>query len=230
MRSYSSLLGHLLGSHRDVRGYYEHHVSYRDETDLAELRRRLVGTSHRRPRRRPRYVFDKLLHDEYVVSDEVLQRPDVVALLSVREPRSTVRSIVAMWQREQVDAGLDDAVEHLITRYRTIGDLAVRCPRPAALFADSLVDETASTLVALQRFLDLRSPITRTYRVFEHTGRPGFGDPGESISSGVVEARHAAAPIAVDQESEQRLVEAYRRVAAALEAHCPTVIGRPIEM
>ena len=42
MRSYSSLLCHILGSHPQINGYCETHVKYRSRFDLLRLRSRVV--------------------------------------------------------------------------------------------------------------------------------------------------------------------------------------------
>src|SRR5258707_13269189 len=62
MRSYSSVLSHVLGSHPQINGYCETHTKYRTYFDLWKLHRRgrkLTGEAATRD-----YVLDKML-DEY---------------------------------------------------------------------------------------------------------------------------------------------------------------------
>ncbi|MCK5663710.1 MAG: hypothetical protein KAI17_09495 [Thiotrichaceae bacterium] len=63
MPAFSSLIGHILGSHPEINGYYEMHISYQNNCDLfpqeklyKELKSLKVG-SH--------FLFDKLLHNAY---------------------------------------------------------------------------------------------------------------------------------------------------------------------
>jgi len=65
MRAFTSLAGHILGSHPQINGYYEMHISYEDASALdrqLEMFRQgdvLKANS--------RYLFDKLLHNDYVL-------------------------------------------------------------------------------------------------------------------------------------------------------------------
>ena len=61
MRSYSSLLCHILGSHPQVDGYCETHIKYRTWLDLLRLRSRVVQLTGEPLR--GRYILDKVLHN-----------------------------------------------------------------------------------------------------------------------------------------------------------------------
>ena len=118
MRSYSSVLCHVLGSHPEIAGYAEMHLPYRNVLDLLRLRSRvfrslgcvLPG----------RFVLDKVLHDEYVVAPSILRREDVNAIVVVRRPAESIRSVLAMGERipsvgwySDVDAVVDYYVKRL---------------------------------------------------------------------------------------------------------------------
>jgi hypothetical protein len=68
MRAFTSLAGHILGSHPQINGYYEMHISYDDasalDRQLEVFRRGDV------PKADSRYLFDKLLHNDYVLKPE----------------------------------------------------------------------------------------------------------------------------------------------------------------
>jgi hypothetical protein len=49
---------------------------------------------------------------------------------------------------------------------------------------DALVDHVEPTLAQLQRFLGLQTGLSRSYRIFDFTGKRG--DPGPNIRQGVV--------------------------------------------
>ena len=86
MRSYSTLLGHLIGSHPQVTGYAEQHRSYRSFVDLTELRYGIWKLSDYEVK--GDYLFDKILHNKHIISDDVLERRDVLPIYGIREPIS----------------------------------------------------------------------------------------------------------------------------------------------
>ena len=93
MRSYSSLLCHILGSHPQIDGYCETHVKYRTRFDLLRLRSRVVKLTGE-----PlsgRYVLDKVLHN-YPLASSILRSPNTLSIVLVRRPVPTVQSIVNM--------------------------------------------------------------------------------------------------------------------------------------
>src|SRR5262245_8745309 len=89
MRSYSSLLSHVLGSHPEIDGYCETHLRYRWGLDLWHLRRkvqRLTGEPLR-----GRYVLDKILHD-YPIARGILASQHTRAVFLLREPADVIQS------------------------------------------------------------------------------------------------------------------------------------------
>ena len=93
MRSYSSVLSHILGSHPQISGYCETHTKYRTWFDLWKLRwrvRKLTGEALRGD-----YVLDKVLHD-YPMARSILDSSSTRAIVLIRRPRETVRSIIEM--------------------------------------------------------------------------------------------------------------------------------------
>ena len=93
MRSYSSLLCHILGSHPQIDGYCETHIKYRTWFDLLRLRSRVVKLTGERLR--GRYVLDKVLHN-YPLASSILRSPNTLGIVLVRRPQPTVQSIVNM--------------------------------------------------------------------------------------------------------------------------------------
>ncbi|HEX7971345.1 MAG TPA: hypothetical protein VF501_03895 [Thiobacillus sp.] len=68
MRAYTSLAGHILGSHPQINGYYEMHLSYED---AAALDRQLETYKQGEVlKENSRYLFDKLLHNDYLLLPE----------------------------------------------------------------------------------------------------------------------------------------------------------------
>src|SRR5574340_1155650 len=98
MRAYTSLAGHILGSHPQINGYYEMHLSYEDATALRrQMEVYLQGDALKA---NSRYLFDKLLHNDYVLRPEQLGLADVRILVSLAGPEHTIRSIVHLFRQK----------------------------------------------------------------------------------------------------------------------------------
>jgi hypothetical protein len=188
MRSYSSLLCHILGSHPQIAGYAEMHQSYRNRLDLRRLRvrvfRSLGGVLD------GRFVLDKILHNEYTVSDSVLNHPAVHPIFLVRRPGPSLTSIVEMGRRLPDVGWYSDRVA--VTNYyesclEELTRLAGSVDRSFLFIrAEDVVDDTARAFQLLCSFLGLEQPLEESYSLFKHTGESGWGDDSTTIREGVI--------------------------------------------
>ena len=195
MRSYSSVLGHVLGSHPQIDGYCETHLRYRFSFDLLRLKwrvRRLTGEPLR-----GRYVLDKILHN-YPVTTSILESPGTRAIFLLRQPVDVVQSIVHMGRHLDINdrnSNVAKATTYYVERLSQLTRLArVFGKRAAFVESEALVTRTDETLGFLQHFLALNSPLERRYRSFSKTGKPGYGDPSEMIHSGEITRRDGERP------------------------------------
>jgi hypothetical protein len=223
MRSYSSLLCHILGSHPQVDGYCETHVKYRRRLDLLRLRSRVVKLTGEPLR--GRYVLDKMLHN-YPLASSIVRSPRTLAIVLVRRPVPTVQSIVNMglhygaiaWHRD-----LDTVVRYYEERLGMLARLAGEL-RGRFMFieAETLLSRTGDVLQNIARLLELNEPLRSDYRRFAHTGEGGFGDPGETIVTGRVSnvAREQRTPVMVPPALTARLEMAYTTCMASLRDRC----------
>lgn len=183
MRSYSSLLCHLLGSHPEIDGYAEMHRSYRRHSDLLRLKahafRSLEGDFG------GRFVLDKLLHDRYTVSHSLLDSGSVYPIFLVRNPADSVRSILRMGTTIQSVAWYSDprlVAEYYETRVSHLAEIARTLERPWLFVrSEELVDATRACLDSIASFLGLRTPLDESYSLFKNTGREGWGDYSDVI-------------------------------------------------
>lgn len=222
MRSYSSLLCHILGSHPEIDGYCETHIKYRWYFDLFKLRRRVVKLTGE-----PlsgRYVLDKVLHD-YPLAHSILRSSSARGIVLLRRPQATVRSIMNMGRRYSDIAWYRDV--HAVARYyearlAALERLAERMPgRVVLLEAESLLSDTAAVLDRLVRFLQLGEPLRSSYRRFSHTGEAGYGDPSTTIARGQIAASgQSGADMVVPETVLTRLEHAYSVRTAALRERC----------
>ncbi len=220
MRSYSSLLCHILGSHPEIDGYCETHIKYRWYFDLVRLRRRVIALTGEPLR--GRYVLDKVLHD-YPLARSILHSSTARGIVLLRRPKATVRSIMNMgmrysnvsWYRD-----VDAVARYYETRMRSLVQLADQMNGRAMLLeAEELLANTPAVLERLVGFLELGEPLQSRYRRFAHTGEAGFGDPSENISKGEVrlsEAKANEAEIIVPEPIITRLDRVYRACTTAL--------------
>jgi hypothetical protein len=223
MRSYSSLLCHILGSHPQVDGYCETHVKYRTRFDLMRLRSRVVKLTGEPLR--GRYVLDKVLHN-YPFAASILRNPNTLAIVLVRRPVPTVQSIVNMglhysdvaWYRDlEVVARYYE--ERLAALVRLADELRGRV---MFLEAETLLSQTGDVLQSVGRLLELSEPLRSDYRRFAHTGEGGFGDPSEAISTGRVTTatREPRTPVILPPALSERLEVAYAACSASLRDRC----------
>jgi hypothetical protein len=226
LRSYSSLLCHILGSHPQIDGYCETHTRYRWRLDLLRLQhrvRKLTGEPLRGA-----YVLDQILRD-YPLARGVLEGPRTRAIVLVRRPRPTVRSIIEMGLRyEQIvpHRDFERAAHYYETRLAALLRLtdALR-GRVVFLEAETLLSNTREVLDQLSVFLELDSPLQAEYRVFPHTGEPGFGDPSPAIRRGRVcpETAERRTSLPLPRALSVRLQTAYDFWCAALRRSCQPI-------
>jgi hypothetical protein len=223
MRSYSSLLCHILGSHPVIDGYCETHVKYRTRFDLLRLRSRVVKLTGEPLR--GRYVLDKVLHN-YPLASSILRSPNTLSIVLVRRPVPTVQSIVNMglhysdvaWYRD-----LDAVARYYEERVGALVQLAEEL-RGRVMFieAETLLSRTPDVLQSIGRMLELSEPLQSDYKRFAHTGEGGFGDPSETITTGRVTnaAREPRTPVMLPAAMTARLEMAYAACSASLRDRC----------
>jgi hypothetical protein len=193
MRSYSSVLCHVLGSHREISGYAEMRVAYRRPLDLVRLRIRVAESLRAAPA--TRLVLDKILHDPYEVTEAMLAAGSSInPIFLVRRPLDALPSIVRMARHLGYDQWRDHAgaTAYYVRRLAALQRLGASCRRPALVVrAEDLLEDTTATLEATAQFLHLREPLSTRYSIFPETGVAGRGDTSEALKSG--EIRNAPA-------------------------------------
>ncbi len=223
MRSNSTLISHFLGSHPDIAGYRELHLSYRSWSDIMRMRYRLrAEASHAKPI----FLLDKILHNNLYVSPTHLRSKNAWFLITLRQPERTIKSIVAMATKNgnaRYDT-LEKSAAYYSARLKCLVDMAEHIPRGQALFlpSDAIVSDTERTLSKLQAWLDLSAPLSSEYRIFEHTGKRFGGDPSKNIGAGrVIQTNaHAYDNITVPANILADLIDQHERACEVLAARC----------
>ena len=214
MRSYSSVLSQILGSHPQIDGYCETHLKYRTSFDLWRLKRRVVHLTGK-PLAGD-YVLDNLLH-EYPIARGILASSRSRGIVIVRRPVASVCSIIEMgltqtsipWHRD-----FDRVARYYESRLAGLLRLteALR-GRVVFLEAERLFSNTQEVLDQLGIFLELQSPLRAQYQPLPPGGEPGSANP---------QTRPA---VSLPRVLATRLQYAYDFWCAAIRNTCPVIGG-----
>ena len=227
MRAYTSLVGHLLGSHPEIDGYYEMHQSYTCADDLARQARRYA--EHDRPKPGSRFLFDKLLHNDYTLELERLDPNRMIVLMALRPPEPTLKSIVSLFARKPGDDPYADprgAATYYIERLHALAAFGQRYPRQFHYFDAQLIRaDTARLLAALSQWLQLGSPLAERYQSFARTGVAGAGDSSPAIATGRIVCEENPYPDSVlDAGSLKQAQAAYQGCRRQLVEHAAAAL------
>ena len=220
MRSYSSLLCHILNSNPEVAGYVEMHIAYSGRRDLWRLKWNVfLGTDADVG---GRYVLDKILHNGSEVNPVLLRRDDVFVIFSLREPRRTIQSTVAMARSldpHDWKADPEKVTQAYVRRVKQLRRLAYQELRHATFIdAQRLIDDSPRVLGELTTFLSLKEPLSEEYQTSKLTGVRVFGDPGKYIKAGnIVRNREDYSEIELSDDVLEPAFEAYAAASEALK-------------
>lgn len=221
MRAYTSLAGHILGSHPQINGYYEMHLGYEEPAALDRQLELYQQGDALKPG--SRYVFDKLLHNDYALMPERLGRADIKILVALAEPAHTIRSIVHLFRQKpdpDLYASPEQAAQYYVERVRALAEFCRTTDWPYCYFDAELLQRAPETLLPkLTAWLELDSPLTEQYQVFSHTGKARRGDTSARMGSGRIDpARSDYSHIAIPEDVLAAAREAYRECRQAMIA------------
>lgn len=186
MRSNSSLLGHLIGSHDEINGYYEVQQDYLTSQDFLLQKIKFAMANKIKPQ--SRYFFDKLLHNGVNIDCNLVQQRNAVVLISLRDVNATIPSIMKLAQRENWhDKSEEYAARYLLRRLDDLANYGQQLKGKYAYFdADLLRDKSEETLKFITEVLGLVTQIPAEYNVQSLTGVGGAGDTSDAIMSGKI--------------------------------------------
>lgn len=228
MRSYSSVLAHVLGSSPNIDGYGETHIKYRHRFDLWRLQRKIQRSTGTPPR--SRFLLDKILHNHIRSPDRFLRPEQTRALIFVRPPESTLRSILTMSQSAAKNSMYCDpelACDYYVSRLHQLRVDGLRLGKRAFYFdADAVVHQPKELLASISRWLRLDVPLADHYQTGKCTGTAGFGDPMPNIHAGKIldaSASTAREDLVLPAALLDEATAAYERCRAALMVCCTVV-------
>jgi hypothetical protein len=222
MRAFTSLAGHILGSHPGINGYFEMHISYDDASALDKQLDMFL--QFETPKKNSRYLFDKLLHNDYRLNTGLFEPAGLKLLVALMEPEKTVKSIVDLFQQkgtEALYASPLEAANYYIERIRVLADFCRTTDQPYYYYDAELFQEAPDRLLGkLTDWLELASPLTGRYQLFSQTGKAGKGDSSRFIYSGKIEkTRVAYSHIKVPENILSRARESYRDCRSSIIAN-----------
>ncbi|MEN6585360.1 MAG: hypothetical protein ABFE02_04810 [Sulfuricella sp.] len=189
MRAFTTLAGHILGSHPQINGYYEMHISYEDASALDKQRDVFLESDALKEN--SRYLFDKLLHNDYLLKPEQFGPANIKILISLLEPEHTIKSIVNLFAQKEIDdlyASPVEAANYYIARVQALADFSRTASQPYYYFDAELFQRAPEILLSrLSDWLELDSPLSERYKIFSHTGKARKGDSSERIHSGNID-------------------------------------------
>ena len=217
MRSRSSVLSHILGSNNGICGYSELHRSYVRYIDIIKMRIDLYRDL--KCDLRGKYLLDKILHNEHEISNEVLRAITPKAIFLLRDPRSTIKSIINMGHVAGVDwyKNPEKVLEYYCSRLLRLTEYAeIFGGDYFFLESDDLVNNTDHVLRELTGWLCLDTPLVNNYIVFNNTGKPGYGDRSEKIRTGKLIKTKGHPDIDISHEILQVAESSYEKCKASL--------------
>ena len=183
MRTGSSLLLHILASHRNIVGYGETHNVYTRTADFGATAANVYRSLRRLPGNEA-YLLDKVLHKYQIARTEVLRHPSVRVIFMIRRPDTALSSMV----RNEVVAGAEDACRHYAQQVEWVHRLSEILPveRWTCTTYSEFTQESDSVLRRIESFLELSAPLSERYDTNRHTGTRGVGDSSPHIEAGYI--------------------------------------------
>jgi hypothetical protein len=209
MRAYSSLIGHILGSHAQINGYFEMHLSYDQAASLDQQLGQYLESEQIKPH--SHYMFDKLLHNDYTLDTKLFGDNLPRIIVTLRPPLQTIKSIVNLFRNKAEPhpyAEVDQAVQYYIQRLQWLDQFCHDDSLPFFYFdADIIRHQPQQLLSKLGNWLQLETPLSEHYEIFSRTGQAGAGDSSAQIQKGSIQQNHNSyesieVPLALLREAE----------------------------
>ena len=232
MRAFTTLAGHILGSHPRINGYFEMHISY---DDAFALDKQLEVFQHYETfKENSHYLFDKLLHNDYRLKPERLGPANIKILVSLLEPEQTIKSIVDLFAKKEMDdlyASPVEATNYYRERVGTLADFCRSVSQPYYYYDAGLFQAAPDKLLRkLTDWLELDSPLSECYQLFSQTGKAGKGDSSELIHSGKIEkTRSDYSHIRLPQDALSGALEIYRNCRSKIIDNAADSVVMPLK-
>jgi len=189
MRSYSTLLSHILANNREICGYTEMHIPYYSSIDFQILK--FKARERYKDHINRKYLLDKILHNSKKISENILKERDLIIIFLLRDPLDSLKSIITMSSSPNAKSKKpfdeNKAANYYISRLSKLQDYS-RITKEKNIFikSENFINKTELTLDLLSKYLNLKEELSSIYSTFDYTGIPRYGDPSDYIKTGEI--------------------------------------------
>lgn len=216
MRSRSTLLSHILGTHQNICGHNELFISYDTRTAFLKMK---AALARERNFTQARYLLDKLLHCNLKITSK-LSRGNNKFIIMLRAPEASLASMATMHQKLNDNNGYQHLAKYYQKQLLHIQESAKLITNDYFyLDSEDLVENTSSTLEQLTRYLDLPTPLSENYNIFTDTGEAGKGDPSDNIKHGAITKTAPSEQSHFSKEEITELTKLYSETRTLLKTH-----------
>jgi hypothetical protein len=136
-----------------------------------------------------KYLLDKLLHNKLLFSENILKKVKPKIIFLLREPESTIKSIMNMgyitgteWYKDPLKAA-----DYYCSRLLRLEEYSKQMEGNYFFInSNDIIEDSENILDSLTDWLNLKEPLKKEYSIFPHTGKAGHGDPSQNIRSGII--------------------------------------------
>ncbi|WP_050984801.1 hypothetical protein [Thiorhodococcus drewsii] len=219
MRAYTSLLGHILGDNPEIEGYYEMHIGYFSWKSL--IRQQLLYFKDHTPKSGARFIFDKILHNEHHVASNILERKECFNIFSMREPKETIKSIVAQFRRVRPGHSMCETqavIDYYQSRLTNLSELSSQIQgKYLYMDAQALKQNPNATLASLTSYLELEYPLSPDYQLRPKTGKGDSGDHSPNLLTGkLMDYQTDYSEIKLPDDAIENLTNLYQKTRTQL--------------
>ena len=227
-RSSSSLLTHILTSNPKVIGYGESHIKYYTEDDFVKLAAQVHWKLRKPIRLNGDLLLDKMLFDFCLPNLDLLKSDKIYAIFLIREPCKSLRSIYNVRIKIHNDHRQEEVLKYYLNRLSTLekySKIINSKHRSCFVTHDQLINETELVLEKLQKFLNLKHPLSEEYKILPTTGKRGPGDWSDKIKTGQIvrNNKSTGAGIEIQPELIERGLQGFHKCYKTLSQHCTTL-------
>jgi hypothetical protein len=219
MRANTSLLGHILGEHEEINGYYEKHIGYYSWKSLLRQKGLYFALHPKEPVKAN--IFDKLLHDGHEISDAILNRPNTKFLISLREPEISVKSAVSMFSKKLPDHEFTNpsiVCAYYMNRADSLVTYSQKLKNRYFYYdAEQLIENSSKTLEQISKYLGLTLPLKEKFTPKTLTGIGDGGDhTGNLLSGNIIKKSNIYEEIQLSDKQIDDLTKKYSEVRVIL--------------
>ncbi|MBZ9611748.1 hypothetical protein I4W93_009075 [Rheinheimera sp. MA13] len=187
MRANTSLIGHILGSHPQINGYYEQHIGYYSWRSL--IRQKLIYCNQHSLKVKSMFMFDKVLHNEHFVSPVLLNSANSKVLISIRRPETTIPSVINLYKKvdpTHIFCTVEGATDYYVKRLHYLADICKKLDSYYYYDAEQLRDDTAMCLSKIADYLGLTTALSSEFKTQILTGVGNAGDHSGNLNAAKV--------------------------------------------